>query len=401
MDFDPLSLFTPGPQVESEGAESFYSTKQTLEKNGDIVNSDHTTVVSHLIEEDDLDLEPLHVHDLPLLKLKPPAVVLSVFLKLLSPPTIHNFGPQEETVKDTNAVLSEKQISQQEVAISLSWLIGKGRFSSLEQLAAVAELAESLRMSFPSQYNEWLTRIVSSDLEWLGEEQKEEIHALAALRLAENCGRTAQPEFIRHIEIPGLPKKIYLKEPSLTSDNLGLKTWGSLFILGRRLAAKPAYLKGSVLELGSGTGLVGIVSCILGFPTMLTDLPEIMPNLEDNIELNSIVQASADCLDWSDPASFLEKHKLPTYTTIILSDPLYSSRHPPWIVSMINAFLEKDTEARVLLQVPIRKTFENERARLWELLEANGYEVEEEDREIGYDDFGETTFLFKKLRRRN
>lgn len=192
---------------------------------------------------------------------------------------------------------------------------------------------------------------------------------------------------------------MYLKEPSLTSDKLGLKTWGSLFILGRRLAQNLAYLKGTVLELGSGTGLVGMVAGVLGFPTVLTDLPDIVPNLTDNVELNNI-NATVDNLDWSNPKSYLDKHNLPRYTTIILSDPLYSSKHPVWIVSMINTFLEESEDARVLLQVPIRKTFENERATLWHLLDINGYTVQEEDTETGYDDFGETTFLFKRLHRK-
>lgn len=399
MDFDPLSLFTP---AVSSIAVDVAVLEQSVENLDTIKIENFETsknIIALLLPNEENDLVPLHIHDLPLLRMKPTFVVLHVFLKLLAPLTVHNFDPSAETDKDANATFDEKLIRPQEAKEALEWLIGKGRFSTSDLLASVATLADLLRKSFAAQYNGWLTRLISSDLDWLSEEDQDSIKSLAALRLAENCGRTAQPEFIRHIDIPGLSKTMYLKEPSLTSDKLGLKTWGSLFILGRRLAQNLAYLKGTVLELGSGTGLVGMVAGVLGFPTVLTDLPDIVPNLTDNVELNNI-NATVDNLDWSNPKSYLDKHNLPRYTTIILSDPLYSSKHPVWIVSMINTFLEESEDARVLLQVPIRKTFENERATLWHLLDINGYTVQEEDTETGYDDFGETTFLFKRLHRK-
>lgn len=399
MDFDPLSLFTPAGSSISGSVEITEQPEESFDY-VKIENFDTSKkIIALLLPTDVDDLVPLHIHDLPLLRMKPPGIVLTVFLKLLAPLTVHNFEPLIDTDKDADATFLEKLISPAEAKEALAWLHDKGRFSSLDQLAAVATLADLLRKTFVAQYNGWLTRLISSDLDWLSEEEQDNIRSLTALRLAENCGRTAQPEFIRHIDIPGLEKTIYLKEPSLTSDKLGLKTWGSLFILGKRLAQNTSYLSGTVLELGSGTGLVGMVSCVLGFETVLTDLPDIVPNLMDNVELNEI-NALTESLDWSNPKLFLDNHRNPRYTTVILSDPLYSSKHPAWIVSMINTFLEESQEARVLLQVPIRKTFEVERATLWHLLDINGYIVQEEDTEVGYDDFGETTFLFKKLHRK-
>ena len=142
-----------------------------------------------------------------------------------------------------------------------------------------------------------------------------------------------------------------------------------------------------------------MVSCLLGFATMLTDLPEILPNLQANVKLNGITNAETAVLDWSNPLAFLDHHGAVTFSTIILSDPLYSSKHPKWIVDMLNTFLSADEDARVLLQIPLRRNFEKERDHLWRLLEENKYEVEEEDYDDGYDDFGEVKFCFKKLRR--
>lgn len=393
MEFDPLLLFSPAsPSPESPPSFASDYSKHTVSTppHADIKDVDGLG--------DDLDLDDLtylHIHDLPLLAMKPPAGVLETFLLLLAPDAVCNFAPAQALSAETEVVFAEKKVDHL-VDSTLEWLRWNSRFPTRFLLASVSLLAETLRHSFPQDYNSWLTRIIASDLAWT-EPDADRLKALASLRLAENCGRTAQPELLRNIVIPQLEPKIVLKEPSLTADNLGLKTWGSSFVLGSRLARHPEYLQGLVLELGAGTGLVGMVACLLGFRTMLTDLAEILPNLTDNVELNHITNASVDVLDWSDPASFLHKHGPVKYTTVILSDPLYSSKHPVWIVDMLNTFLSSAESARVLLQVPLRRSFEKERDHLWRLLLQNGYVVEEEAYEDGYDDFGEIQFCFKKL----
>lgn len=393
MDFDPLLLFTAPEQKSTD--EDFQlnlssSVDQSLQK--DPVSDNES-------ELDTSDLTPLHVHDLPLLQLQPPGYVLQLFLLMLAPGTVRNFAPltSGDDQKLPEQIFKEKKVSDL-VQPSLIWIRPlSSRFQSEVDLSDISRLSESLKYNFPSEYNAYLTRLISSELQWLSEDEAEQIKKLASLRLAENCGRTAQPEFVREIEIPQIEKHILLKEPSLTADNLGLKTWGSSFVLGTRIANHKTYLEGSVLELGAGTGLVGMVACVLGYETMLTDLDEILPNLKENIELNGIKNARADELDWSDPSGFIERNGNLQYDTVILSDPLYSSKHPVWIVNMMNQFLSTSKNARVLLQLPIRKSFEKERETLWKLIAENGYKAEEEHFENGYDDFGETTFCFKKL----
>ena len=48
-----------------------------------------------------------------------------------------------------------------------------------------------------------------------------------------------------------------------------------------------------VLELGSGTGLVGVVAARLGADVTVTDLPHVLENLEENLRLNQDLVAAA------------------------------------------------------------------------------------------------------------
>lgn len=101
---------------------------------------------------------------------------------------------------------------------------------------------------------------------------------------------------------------IHLHEPALTADNLGLKTWASSYLLAKRLVLlhsdndesdssttnppAPALLPilppdAEILELGSGTGLVGMAAArVLQRKVWLTDLEGIIGNLERNVRGN-------------------------------------------------------------------------------------------------------------------
>jgi hypothetical protein len=144
------------------------------------------------------------------------------------------------------------------------------------------------------------------------------------------------PEMIRTWVVPSsatLPElRFDIREPPLTGDNLGLKTWGTAFAIVKRLeeigtkylshfldseskkhdTTAPDFGKSGVrvLELGSGTGLVGIAAgAIWKSEIFLTDLPEIEENLLFNIHRNVKTVESlggrleGGVLDWKDPNS--------------------------------------------------------------------------------------------------
>ncbi|CAI5756761.1 unnamed protein product [Candida verbasci] len=372
MDFDPLSLFTPSPSVED-----------------DIRTLEHKEVKEIPYEDEDDHLQPIHILDLPLLKLNPPFEVVMIFLKLFQPSQVTNFYTTAEDEKDPDSIFKEKGIYQIELDLALVWLRDFcPRFNTISKLAAIPRLSNSFKLI--NDYNSYFTRLISTPLPYT-DAQISLIHKEASLRVSENCGRTAQPQIIRKIKLDDFEEVISLKEPSLTNDNLGLKTWGSSLILSNRLIRNPEkYLKGEVLELGSGTGLTGIVISKLGYNVILTDLPEITPNLRENCKLNKCDSLVCE-LDWSDPTSFIKQKSDIKFDTIMLSDPIYSSKHPYWVVNMIKLF-SKST-SNIIVQIPLRPKFEKEREVLWELL--SDYKVVEEAVESGYDDFGVMQFLFK------
>ena len=129
--------------------------------------------------------------------------------------------------------------------------------------------------------------------------------------------------------------KFDIREPPLTGDNLGLKTWGTSYVITKKLenfgiqyldhfftksivsrsgASKRSLLSGAkVLELGAGTGLVGIAAgAVWGAEVFLTDLLDIADNLLFNVEKNAPTvgefggHISCGVLDWREPNQALE-----------------------------------------------------------------------------------------------
>ncbi|KAJ5970157.1 uncharacterized protein N7479_000075 [Penicillium vulpinum] len=266
----------------------------------------------------------------------------------------------------------------------------------------------------PAGVTRYLTSIIASPLAWLDtDELREAIWDAAAARLSERSGRTAMPAMSRIFNVPtssGEEYTLTLHEPSITADNLGMKTWVSSYLLSRRLhtlESPPALVPSAsattfsprkplrALELGAGTGLVGLSFAALqgkSATVHLTDLPEIVPNLAHNAALNvelltrTEATVTTGLLDWSVTPS-----PLPTaeeqFDVILAADPLYSPNHPKWLVDTINPWLSRGLGARVMVEMPLRDAYlpqvKEFRQRMVEL----GLAVVEEGEEVGYDDW--------------
>lgn len=121
----------------------------------------------------------------------------------------------------------------------------------------------------------------------------------------------AQPQCdIMDVGGPGAPpsstplREIELTDegPSLTlaqkfQGTTGLQVWDAGIVLLRFVALAPVAAvlatHPRVVELGSGTGVVGIGAAALGGDVVMTDLPEVLPLLRHNVALNAEIVARA------------------------------------------------------------------------------------------------------------
>lgn len=339
---------------------------------------------------------PRHSLDLPQLRSKPSAMVLLSTLALFGSSQQHvkNFGPSSLYDPTSTGDNVDEDDGLGEVDL-FSAEPGSGGFR-------------------------WLMGLVCSPLEWLeNEDEQEAVWSEASARLAARCGRTAAPRMTREVSVKGLSeavrrrrgmeevseeeieRPIVLEEPALTEDSLGLKTWGSALVLAERLvrnaleSEESRLLVDPVLELGSGTGLCGIVAARLGHAVTATDLPAIVPNLEHNLVTNIFACDKDDSakvetavLDWSAPQESPLYCKAGTYETLVVADPVYQMDHTDLVPAVVAVYLSRSCSARLCLQLPERAKFEDVREALKTKLAALGLRVVQQDRQEGHDDFG-------------
>ncbi|OQO11722.1 hypothetical protein B0A48_03449 [Cryoendolithus antarcticus] len=334
------------------------------------------------------DDEPLHVLDLPQLYSKPSAsVLLSILTDLRSEPPSWQATPKSGTPRSTSGASTP---------------------------------ARPRRKITNEGVPAYLTKIISSPLVWIeSEDDRERIWDLAAKRLSERSGRTAMGDITRSFQIPLSAKalqndpeeaahsdnwiEITLHEPALAADSLGLKTWASSYLLAKRLCLlrdevlPPLRPHDFVLELGAGTGLVGLAAAVVfQRPVILTDLPAIVPNLQRNIEQNEDLlaarqgYASAAVLDWASPESFacLTHAGVPhAFPLILAADPVYDAHQPGLLVNAIGCHVELSADASIVIELPLREDFAAERQDLRDRMEGLGLEIREQGEEVGYDDW--------------
>ncbi|KFY26599.1 hypothetical protein V493_03990, partial [Pseudogymnoascus sp. VKM F-4281 (FW-2241)] len=245
----------------------------------------------------------------------------------------------------------------------------------------------------------YLTKIVSSGLTWLSEDEQVEVWEQASIRLSERSGRNGMPAQTRTFIIPTTPPtSLAIHEPTMTNDNIGFKTWGTALILAQKVLPHiptnlphlftPNHPIRSVLELGSGTGLLGLAAAALwGTEVVMTDLPAIVPNLARNMDANEDAisehggSAKTDVLDWSDMAPG------PEFDLVIAADPLYEPEHPVWLAQAIDGRMGRGEGARAMVGFPLRdETTKGFGEMLRAELEGRGFEIVREGDEEGFDD---------------
>ncbi|KAI0199782.1 putative methyltransferase-domain-containing protein [Astrocystis sublimbata] len=226
----------------------------------------------------------------------------------------------------------------------------------------------------------YLSSVVSNALRWLeDDEQREVIWDEASRCLSQRCGRAGMGELTRTwpFQDREVPFELQVREPPITGDSLGHKTWGSSYLLAQLLdgfksgplshllTRKDLRESLSVLELGSGTGLLGIAAAAMWqVEVVLSDLPDIMPNLQHNLEHNQAVverlggKLSSGTLVWGsrsgNDAKFARANQ---FDIILAADGIYDDNHPELLSSAIQENLLNSPESRAVVMVPLRDDF--------------------------------------------
>ncbi|KAK4026367.1 hypothetical protein OUZ56_015370 [Daphnia magna] len=81
-----------------------------------------------------------------------------------------------------------------------------------------------------------------------------------------------------------------------------------------------------ILELGSGTGFVGLVAAALGGDCLMTDLPEMVPLIKRNLFKNTpLLQGagSAKAFEWGSDMSGLVSHTDKGFDIVLAADCIY------------------------------------------------------------------------------
>lgn len=272
---------------------------------------------------------------------------------------------------------------------------------------------------------------------------------------------------VRTFKIPRDPARgggelsIHITEPDLKAQGLSLETWAASSVqaglIQRLTEAQVTFppelttaYRGSgsdmtlpqqaqtmipILELGAGTGMVGISAAVkYELPAVLTDLGPIAPGLAANAALNrdslpgprpksgsgseteTPMMIFSGTLDWSQPADLSFYYPPPSETEtetekgttdgtalaaaqkknqnpfegtaekahlVLAADTIYSDEHPPLLAATVLHWLRRDhPDARLVLCLPLRACYLEELRDLWRRLEAGGLECVEDGQEM-------------------
>lgn len=155
----------------------------------------------------------------------------------------------------------------------------------------------------------------------------------------------------------------------------GVALWPSAIALAHELAARGDALRGaSVLELGAGTGLPGIVAATLGAAVVQTDRADLALEVcRRNGARNQVARVTYRAADWSD------WHDDARYDLVIGADILYAERMHEALRAIFAANVAPG--GRVLVADPLRRAS----FPLLEALDADGWAVRMSQWTIGSD----------------
>lgn len=218
--------------------------------------------------------------------------------------------------------------------------------STTSEYTRTAQLQHATIDLVPSVLHAWstpfdLTHNDTAD----GVERRLTISESLTLRIREEMGES----IARHVWDAGVVLAALMRDILVLSspeDNHSL--------LARRLR-KPAGL--NAIELGSGCGIVGLQLALIceRANVMLTDLPEAMEVLEQNIRTATLAtgsRVSKAILDWDGELPEAVAHEV--FDLVLISDCTYNCDSIPALIQMLGLLIDKSPKALVVVAMKVR-----------------------------------------------
>jgi len=156
--------------------------------------------------------------------------------------------------------------------------------------------------------------------------------------------------FIREIELGDDEEEIQSVQVDQKNEgDTGVVVWDAAIVLSKYLETIKDDLENkSAIELGSGTGAVGLCAAALGCGrVLLTDLPEFIEFLNHNIELNQELfknKISAQPLVWGDKDQMHEAKADGSFNFILVSDCVFYKESVEALVNTFCNLSDENTE---------------------------------------------------------
>jgi len=207
--------------------------------------------------------------------------------------------------------------------------------------------------------------------------------------------------------LPDLGDIYLLEQPSLLvgGGTTGFRTWEASFLLSEWILAQGDIKGKRILELGSGTGLVGIIAAKLGAKVTMTDGSEaVIERLQDNAGRNGLA-IETKALWWGEDDQLLNRE----WDLIVGADITYDEEVCGSLAQTYAAVVNRGTAAILAATVRNEQTLKAFRKQsgkafffltLFVTVESRGLRLEELARPQAKSKvfFGHSTFPVKLLR---
>jgi len=196
------------------------------------------------------------------------------------------------------------------------------------------------------------------------------------------------------------------------TGDVGCVVWDACLVLAKYLDKRKGeeedfLTNQTVLELGAGTGALGIIASLLGAKSLLTDQPEFISLINHNLELNSLEKfnknspgsALAATLSWGNTSEIASVNESGPFDYILVADCVYYEESVEDFVSTLEQCSSLQTTILLSYEDRYSEAKLKVKANFFRLMEDKFYHTEVPTSEHHQDFATEDIHIIKFLRR--